>query len=447
MELKADYKSILKIAFPLILANLVSGIGQIIDTAFVNRIGEKELNGTVIGGMIWMFFSFTVLGFSSYFQRLIAKNNGERKNEEVEKIVDNTIIIGAILVIFITVIYALLKLKGLSLMIKDQEIVTCTFIYLDVLIFCLPVSVCISFLSAFFSALGKTKVITFSVVVYIAVNLILDYLLIFGNNGFPKLGVFGSALATVIALICSLLTYVFFVVKYKILAEYKLFSFTKLSKDVIQHISKKSTPLALQNIFHILAYWIFFMMIEKMGSGELRISLIIRSLYLFLCLPVFGLGRAVNTVISTIIGRGDYENINTGLIKSHQVSFIVSLLLCTLIFLFPETLLRVYTNDTDLINQAIPILKVLLISIILFSIGTINTNIIIATGETKYVFIIGAISIAGYLLFAYASIFVWKTTLTAVWLSDWINWGVFTLLSTLYLLFWKAKQKRLFNLV
>ena len=73
MELKASYKDILKIAAPLILANMISGVGQIIDTAFINRVGEKELNGTVIGGMVWMFFSFILMGVSSYVQRLIAK--------------------------------------------------------------------------------------------------------------------------------------------------------------------------------------------------------------------------------------------------------------------------------------------------------------------------------------------------------------------------------------
>ncbi len=442
MEIKASYKSILKIAFPLILANLVGGIGQIIDTAFVNRIGEKELNGTVIGAMVWMFFSFILLGFSSYVQRLVAKKVGAKKNGEVGNIIDNVVVLCGFLLLLILALFFLLRIGGLSLMIQDVGIVENAFVYLDVLIFCLPISICISFFSAFFSALGKTSVITYGVTVYIVVNLILDYMLIFGNFGCPELGVHGAALATVIALTFTCLTYVYYMIKWKMIEAYNLFGFDTLSKDFLKEIISKSIPLVLQNLFHTAAYWIFFIMIEKMGSGELRVSLIIRSLYLFLCLPMFGFGRAINTVISNMMGRKDYENVYSAVIKSHQVSFVVSLLLCLLIFTMPEILLNIYTKDPTLIQEALPILNVLLVSIVLFSISTVNTNIIIATGETKYVFIIGGISIANYLLFAYLSIFWWNADLTTVWLSDWVNWSVFTLLSTLYFFRWKKKQSR-----
>jgi putative MATE family efflux protein len=443
MEIKANYKSILKIALPLILANLVGGIGQIIDTAFVNRIGENELNGTVIGAMVWMFFAFILLGFSSYVQRLIAKKIGEKKNKDVGEIIDNVVVLGLFLFLFIMIVFSIIRVKGLELMIKDPEIIKYAFVYLDVLIYSLPIAICVSFFSAFFSALGKTKVITYSVVTYIIVNLVLDYLLIFGNFGFPALGVYGSGLATVIALFFSALTYTYCAYKYKVVATYNLFTFKTLKTKTLFEIAKKSIPLVLQNLFHTLAYWIFFMMIEKMGSSELRVSLIIRSLYLFLCLPLFGLGRAINTIISNMIGRGDYENVYKAVIKSHQVSLGVSVLLCLLIFLIPELLLNIYTTDIALIQEAIPILKIVLVSIVLFSISTVNTNIIIATGETKFVFVIGVISVLSYLLFAYLSIFWWESSITVVWLSDWLNWSVFTLLSTGYLFTWKRKQNKI----
>ncbi|WP_452600608.1 MATE family efflux transporter [Pontimicrobium sp. MEBiC06410] len=443
MEIKANYQSILKIALPLILANLVGGVGQIIDTAFVNRIGEKELNGTVIGAMVWMFFSFILLGFSSYVQRLIAKKIGEKKNKEVGHIVDNIIILGVFLFLFIIIIFSIIRVKGLSLMIKDTEIILYAFEYLDVLIYGLPITICVSFFSAFFSALGKTQIITYSVVTYIIVNLILDYLLIFGNFGCPALGVYGSGLATVIALFFSGLTYLYFGNKLQVVKTYNLFRFKTLNVPFLIEVTKKATPLVLQNLFHTLAYWVFFIMIEKMGSAELRVSLIIRSLYLFLCLPLFGLGRAVNTILSNMIGRKDYDNVYKAIIKSHQVSLGISGILCLLIFLIPELLLNIYTTDQALIQDAIPILRILLVSIILFSISTINTNIIIATGETKYVFVIGAISVISYLLYAYLSIFWWQADITTVWLSDWLNWSIFTILSTTYFFIWKRKQNKI----
>lgn len=442
MELKATHKSILKIAAPLILANLVSGVGQIIDTAFINRVGEKELNGTVIGGMIWMFFSFILMGFTAYTQRLIAKKIGEKDNKNVGKIIDNVVFISLALLALILLLFFLLRFFGLAAMLQDPEIVAYTFEYLDILMLYVPVLIFIGFLSAFFSALGKTAIITRSVIVYIVVNLILDYLIIFGNFGFPKLGVFGSGIATGVALTFSCLNYLYYAYKYQLIRQYNLFKFEKINRKEIQSIVSKSVPLVLQNMFNMLAYWVFFMMIEKMGSAELRVSLIVRSLYLFLCLPVFGLGRAINTVVSNFIGRKELENVYKAIKKSHQIGLLIGVVLCLLLLLFPKILLRIYTNDVNLINDALPILRVLIVSLILFCISTVNTNIIIATGETRFVFITGVISFAGYLLFAYVSIFIWKSSLFYVWCSDWINWIIFTLLSSIFFFSWKRKKNR-----
>jgi MATE family multidrug resistance protein len=210
------------------------------------------------------------------------------------------------------------------------------------------------------------------------------------------------------------------------------------------HIVLKSIPLVLQNIFNMLAYWIFFVMIEKMGSAELRVSLIVRSLYLFLCLPVFGLGRAVNTVVSNFIGRKDVGNVGVAIRKSHQIALVIGVILCALVYFFPTILLNIYTNDTELINDAIPILNVLIVSLFLFSVSTVNTNIIIATGKTNFVFITGVISIVGYLVFAYVSIFSWNEELPFIWLSDWVNWSIFTVMSSLYILLWWRREKDVF---
>ena len=431
---------------PLILANLVSGIGQIIDTAFINRVGEKELNGTVLAGMVWMFFHFYFYRFSTYFQRNIANKIGAKRTDEIPKIADNTLIIYLFMLLLIIALYVLLRLFGLSFMIQDPVIVAYTFEYLDTLMFFIPVLLGINFTSAFFAAKGQTFVITQSVTVYIGANLLLDYLLIFGNLGFPEWGVFGSALATGLALIASAMNYIYYAYKNKIVQHYQLFRFKEIGRSTIKEIISKSVPLVLQNIFHMLSYWVFFMMIEKMGSMELRVSLIVRSLYLFLCLPIFGLGKAINTVVSNFLGKNDIYSAGIAIKKSHQISLIISLVLSALILFLPELLLRIYTNDIDLIAQALPTLKVLAISIILFAISTVNTNIIIATGITKYVFLFSVISITGYLSFAYLAIFSWKLRLPSVWYSDWINWGIFTFLSTAFYILWKKKQQKISKL-
>ncbi len=443
MQLKASYRDILRIATPLVLANLVAGVGQIIDTAFVNRIGESELNGTVMGSMVWMFFSFILLGFSTYVQRLISKNIGGKKYNKVGPLADNFMALGLGLLGIILLLFYYIRNNGLQWMLKDDQIVHYAQVYLDVVIWGVPFFILITFFSAFFSALGKTYVITCSITVFILVNLVLDYALIFGNFGFPAYGVFGAALATLIAFVCNFLTYLYFVFRHRLTGRFNLFRFNRINRRIITHIAVKSFPLVLQNLSNVLVSWIFFVMIEKMGSSELRISFIVRSLYIFICIPFLGLGKAVNTIISNIIGQGDSGSLKTAILRSHYIGIAISVFLGFIIWAFPELLLGVYTNNPSEIRDALPILNVIVIATFLFSASMINTNIMIGMGDTRAVFLVGALSMICYLAFAYATIFLWEKEITTVWLSEWVNWGMFVFLSTVYFLFARTKQLKL----
>lgn len=442
MKIKANYRNILVIAFPLVLANLAIGISQIVDTAFVNRLGENELNGTMLASMILLFYSFIWGGFSAYSQMLVARKIGEKKDKEIGKVMDHILVLGLALLLIILGLFFLTKNGGLQWMVKDNKIIEYAIIYLDVIAIGLPFFILNSFFVAFFSGLGRTYIVTYGVLISIVVNLILDYILIFGNFGFPELGVYGAALALIIAQMCTLLLYIFFIIKLGLIKKYILFKFKKIDTQLIKSIGSKSIPLVVQNLFYITATWLFFIMIEKRSGSDLRTSYIVRSLYLFISIPAMAVGKAANTIVSNLLGQGKKEHVLIAIFKSHQIGFGISLLLCALLFIFPQFFLNIYTNDTEEIAKAIPVLQTTLVSTLLLSVGMINMYAIIGIGDTKIISYVAGISFSSYLLFAYYSIFQWKSSITIVWLSEWVNWGLFMILSTSYLLFWKARVQK-----
>ncbi|GAA3658401.1 MATE family efflux transporter [Flavivirga jejuensis] len=442
MKIKANYRNILVIAFPLILANLAVGISQIIDTAFVNRLGESELNGTMLASMALIFYSFIWGGFSEYSQMLVARKTGEKKYKEVGKILDHILLLGIVLLLFILGLFFLTKNGGLQWMVESEEIIENTIIYLDVIAVGLPFFILNSFFVAFFSGLGRTYIVTYGVLITIVVNLVLDYILIFGNFGFPELGVFGAALALIIAQMCTSILYICFIFKLGLIKKYALFKFKSIDVVFVKSITSKTFPLIVQNLFYITATWIFFIMIEKKGGSDLRTSYVVRSLYLFISIPAMAVGKAVNTIVSNLLGQGRKDHVLIAIFKSHQIGLGISLLLCVLLYIFPELFLNIYTNDTEEIAKAIPILQTILVSTLLFSVSMINMYAIIGIGETKIISYVAVISFSCYLLFAYYSIFEWKSSITIVWLSEWINWGLFTILSASYFLFWKIRVQK-----
>ena len=443
MKIKANYRNILVIAFPLVLANLAIGISQIVDTAFVNRLGENELNGTMLASMVLIFYSFIWGGFSAYSQMLVARKIGEKRYKEIGKVIDHILVLGLALLLIILGLFFLTRNGGLQWMVKSDKIIEYAIIYLDVITIGLPFFILNSFFVAFFSGLGRTYIVTYGVLITIVVNLVLDYILIFGNFGFSELGVYGAALALIIAQMCTSLLYIYFIIKLGLIKKYALFKFKRIEIQFLKSIASNTFPLVVQNLFYITATWIFFIMIEKRGGSDLRTSYVVRSLYLFISIPAMAVGSAVNTIVSNLLGQGKKEHVLIAVFKSHQIGLGISLLLCLLLFVFPELFLNIYTNDTEEIAKAIPILQTTLVSTLLFSVSMINMYAIIGIGETKIISYVAGVSFSSYLLVAYYSIFEWKSSITIVWLSEWVNWGLFMILSTFYLLFWKVRvQKR-----
>jgi Na+-driven multidrug efflux pump len=162
---------------------------------------------------------------------------------------------------------------------------------------------------SFFIGITRTPFLIFSAVIMAIVNVVFDYLFIFGNMGFPAMGIKGAALASVIAEFSSVFFF-FMITTVKIdLKKYGLFAFKKPDFQIIKKILDVAGFIMLQYFFSILSWFSFFLIIEQTGERPLAVSNIIRSLYMIMSIPIFALGSATNTIVSNMIGRGDFTTL------------------------------------------------------------------------------------------------------------------------------------------
>ena len=265
------------------------------------------------------------------------------------------------------------------------------------------------------------------------VNVFLDYSLIFGNFGFPEMGVKGAALASVVSEICALTFLILFTVKKIDLNKYQLFKFSKFDKAILKRITKVGGPVMLQNFLSISSWFIFFMIIEKLGERELAISHIIRSIYMVLMIPLFGFSSATNTLVSNLIGQGNQSAVLT-LIK--RITFL-SLICTTFALLFniflPTQIIGFYTSDTVLIHETIQTLNVISGTMFSFAIAFIFFNGVSGTGNTQFALLIEFITISIYLAATYYIAIVLESSLPIVWCSEFIYFALLGSMSFIYL--------------
>jgi len=414
-ELSISYRKIWSIAYPIIIGSVAQNIINVTDTAFLGRLGDVALGGGAIGGIFYLAIIMLGWGFGIGTQIVVARRYGEGIFRSIGRTIEHGFFfsIGLALIIFILVRF--LSGSLLDIIIQSDAIRNTSFDFLNYRIWGIFFAHTNFIFRAFYVGIGKTRVITFTTLVMVTVNVILDYSLIFGNFGFPEMGVSGAALASVISeFICSV-SFIAFTLARIPLKKFRLFSFKVFSIKLFLRLLKVSFPMMLLNFLSFSVWFLFFLIIEKMGEKELAISNIIRSIYIVLMIPIMGFASATNTLVSYVIGQGRPQDVMKTVAKTASVCASGVLLITIFCWIFPETFLSIYTNDRSLIELGIPIVYIISIAAVLLALGNVLFNGVSGTGMTNVSLYIEVMILAIYLIATFILVQHFKVSVGFVW--------------------------------
>jgi len=265
------------------------------------------------------------------------------------------------------------------------------------------------------------------------VNIVLDYMLIFGRWGAPEMGISGAALASVIAEAVALVfffLYTGFTIKF---GNYNLFRFKNISIKQMAAILRISVPVMVQSFFSLSVWFIFFLIIEKLGESSLAVSNIIRSVFVLLMMPIWGFATATNTLVSYLIGMNKADEVMALIRKIAFLTFVGVVLIVSAGMFFPRLVLEVYTNDVALIEMGIPVLYVVSLGALFASFGFIYFNGVSGTGKTNISLIIETIVLVIYLVYAYSQVHFFDADVTQAWTAEWVYGSLLAMFSFIYM--------------
>lgn len=433
MDNLPSYRHIWKIAYPIILSLLAQNVINVIDTAFMGRVGEVELGAAAIAGIFYIVLYMIGFGFSTGAQILMARRNGEGKHREVGNIMDHSIYVMLALGIFLFIVIRYFSPAMLRPFIASDEIYQASVVYLQYRIYGVFFAFFNVLSRAFFVGITKTRMLIVSALIMAGVNVLFDYVLIFGHWGFPQMGIAGAATASVIAEACSAVFFLVFILRMRDRKAYQLFQFPGINLVVIKRTFDVSVFVMLQYFFSLSAWFVFFMIIEKMGERSLAISNIIRSLYMVLMIPVWAFSVTTNTLVSNTIGRGLPELVIPIIRKITGITlFSVLVMIVPLIFI-PGLLIRMYTPDASLIAETIPSVYVIFGAIIMFALSQNMFSGVSGTGNTRDALLIESITLVIYLVFPWYIGVKLQQPITVVWFCEYVYFTGLGLFSYFYL--------------
>jgi len=443
MKTSFTYSQIVNVAYPIFLTMLIQNLIQVTDTAFLGHVGEIELGASAIGGIYYIAIFTMAFGFSTGAQILIGRRNGEKNFDKIGEIfVFGTVflwIIAACIFIFTRQSSSLILAK----LLHSPQVLKASIEYMDWRIGGLFFAAINVMFRAFFIGIIRTKVLTFNAITMAITNVILGYAMIFGKWGCPQMGISGAALAAVISEAVSTCFFITYLLASVDLKKYGFIGIIWKNLRVIRNILNVSLSLMIQNVLSMSTWLLFFLAIEGMGEKPLAISNIVRSCYMIFGIHIFALSATASTLVSNTIGAGKTKEVISLIWKIARMGFTVSFVLAIILYLFPEPVLRIYTSEPELINEAIPSLRIILLVLLTLSISNVFFQSVSGTGNTRSALMIESSTLVIYIAWTWYFAIHLKAPLFVCWTVEWVYALFLGLFSFLYFRYAKWQGKKI----
>ena len=436
-------KQIWNVSFPIVLSLLAQNIINVTDTAFLGRVSEVALGGSAMGGLFYICIFTVAFGFSTGSQIMIARRNGEQRYSEVGPVMIQGVIFLLAAALFMFLFTRVFGEDIMHFIVSSDTIFDATMDYLYWRVFGFFFSFINVMFRAFYIGVTKTKVLTINAIVMALTNVVLDYALIFGNFGFPEMGIAGAAIASVIAEASSIvffLIYTYVTVDFK---KYGLNQFRTFNLKLLTQILNISCFTMLQYFLSMATWFAFFAAVERLGQRDLAIANIVRSIYIVMMIPVSSLATTANSLVSNTIGSGKLPQVMPLIGKISRMSFLIMLVSVGIIVLFKEQVLAIYTNEMQLINESGASVLVIGIAMLVASVSNILFSSISGTGNTRSALMLETITLVIYVGYVFIVAIAWQAPVEICFTTEILYYVLLLVGSYIYLKKAKWQNKKI----
>lgn len=437
-----SYRDIWLIAYPILLSSLVEQLIGMTDTAFLGRVGEVELGASALGGIFFIAVFMLILGFCVGAQILMGRRNGEGNYKDIGVVFYHSLGFLTLLSVLLLVLTKLFAPMLLRVLISSDAVFEASMVYLDWRMWGVFFSMVACLFRAFYVATTQTSVLKFNSVVMVAANILFNYLLIFGHWGFPKMGIAGAAIDSALASLCSMLFFWVYT-RYKVdYTKYALHVLPRFKFRLLGKMLSVSLWMMVQNFLSLTTWFLFFVVIEHLGTRELAVTNVIRTISSFTYMSLLAFASTASTLTSNLIGAGQSSSVRPMIWRSIRLSCFLLIPVWAFIALFPEWVLGVFTNDAAIVAEGVAPLRMLGVSYFFQIPGLIYFQSVSGTGNTRTALSIEIISLFLYCLFIYVAVWEMRGNLTVAWASEVVYAAPMMIFSVLYLRFgnWRKKQ-------
>ena len=405
-DYKPYYRRLISLATPVVIAQAGQLTTQFADTAMVGNYGGEDpvpLAAVSLGGSLFLLIYLAALGLALAITPMVGEHYARGERREVGHLFQNGIAYSVGIGIVATAIALLLRpfigVLGVWMSSPGQSVEAVAQMalpYYDMLVWSIMPLMIFLAVKQFLEGIGNTKIAMWISLAGNVVNIILNYIFIFGEWGVEAMGAEGAGLATLLSRIGQMVAIVVVFFAWRRLRIYRtFFSCKALKLRNIMPLLKIGCPISFQMVLESAAFILTSILALSFGevaAGSMQVAFSIANIAWMITVAI---GSASTILVSHIYGSGNKEELRPTVMATYHLGLLWATIMAVVFTLFRQPISAIFTDNTEVIALTSELM--LLIAIYQFSDSVQGLSISMLRG-LQDVKIIMPIVLCSYLL-------------------------------------------------
>lgn len=378
--------NVLKIAWPAVTELVLVQLCSVVDTAMVGKLGASELTSVGYCTQPKFLLLAVFIALNSGTTALVARLKGQEDREQARVAQRQSLFLSLILALILSVLgFVFAKDMVLFMGAEGEKTIANATAYMQIQMIGFVFNALTLSITSGLRGIGKTRVSMYYNIVANVINVIFNYILIFGHFGAPKLGVAGASLATVIGQNVSFIIAVIVIGQKKQYLSVKLWEMFKVDLSMIKRILRIGVPALFEQLALRAGLIIYTLVVTSLGETQYATHLIGLNIMSLSFMNGQAFGVAATSLLGQSLGKKKPDEGRAYTLECRRMGMTVSILMSIVFLVFSGPIFSIFTDDQTIISLGRYIMIVLAINQPLQSSQLILSGALRGAGDTKTV--------------------------------------------------------------
>lgn len=439
-------KELLFLALPMIISTSCDGVMTFTDRLFLARVGSDQMNASLGGGVTLQVLMFFFAGLIGYSTALVAQYFGAKEHFNSAKASFQAFLVAIFAWPVILCIAPFAKSFYLLMGIPTEQI-SYQVEYLNILAWGSIFGLVRYALGCYFTGIGKTTIVMRATVAAMVVNVILDYILIFGKFGFPAMEIRGAAIATISGSCSAMLILIAAYFREENRTTFFISKSFHFDWRIMKKLLYYGYPAGLEMFLNFLAFSAMISLFHAKGEVVATASTIMFNWDMVSFIPLLGIEIAVTSLVGRYMGAGRPQAAHRAALSAIKTGLWYSAIILVVFLFIPEVLTRTFAPDmpSAIFEQAVPIatsmIRIAALYVLVEAIMVALVGALRGAGDTHFTMIASVTAHWLFLPVLYFSLNILNLSVEASWFILVLFFLTFS--TVLYFRFKSEKWKKL----